>query len=164
MEAPASLTSSDSSNSGNSYVFESDLSSDASDYEEIPEVGHFVFDPLATSSSDDDDESVAEDDGDVVRDDAEEADNAQWHGLEWCGCGLCEVMGTATENLCCHSIQKVREKIPTSEICITVHPTFLGDVLNHHAIEIAYFNLMEHEREAINAPDLHRTVSNNRSM
>ncbi|XP_042148891.1 uncharacterized protein LOC121048631, partial [Ixodes scapularis] len=110
-----------------------------------------VFDPLATSSSDDDDESVW---GELIQTFSRR--NVSCPLSFGCGCGLCEVMGSATENLCCHSIQKVREKIPTSEICITVHPTFLGGVLNQHAIEIAYFNLMEHEREAINAPDLHR--------
>ncbi|KAG0445418.1 hypothetical protein HPB47_015431 [Ixodes persulcatus] len=119
METPSSPASSDSSNSGGSYVFESDPSSDASDYEEIPEVGHFVFDPLATSSSDDDDdESVAEDDGDIARDDAEEADNAQWHGLEWMDAA---VVGLEQDCCCpsggCNSHQKGSFKMVPIQLC-----------------------------------------------
>ncbi|KAH6932669.1 hypothetical protein HPB50_008543 [Hyalomma asiaticum] len=63
-------------------------------------------------------------------------------------------METDTENICCHSIPKVRAGTVGME-CITSHPTFVGRIVNVYGIEVNYLNMIAIHRKEIDAVDIH---------
>lgn len=77
MDSRASLTSSESFASGDCNESNTDFGSD-DDHREIFEAGHFGFDPLATSNSNDGG-GAAKNDGEIGMDFAEVADEALRH-------------------------------------------------------------------------------------
>ncbi|XP_049270368.1 P2X purinoceptor 7 [Rhipicephalus sanguineus] len=65
-------------------------------------------------------------------------------------------METETESVCCREIDKVNSLVPDEAACVTEHPTFRRGCLDIHALEIAYYALMEDRPGVIEAPEIHR--------
>ncbi|XP_049269243.1 uncharacterized protein LOC125757632 [Rhipicephalus sanguineus] len=114
---------------------------------------HFDFDPIATSSSD---EESVEDGANPHDNDLGVVANVADGLPHWCSCGQCRHMESATENICCQTIAKIKVKIEDRDSCITNHPTFVGGIMNIHAIEVNYLNMMALNQEQIQAVDIHR--------
>ncbi|XP_035675638.1 uncharacterized protein LOC118415276 [Branchiostoma floridae] len=60
----------------------------------------------------------------------------------WCTCGLCEVMPTLTESICCHEQDRVSEKRDGLQ-CIVQHPGFEPVCLNEYGLEVAHINYQD---------------------
>ncbi|KAH9384807.1 hypothetical protein HPB48_026822 [Haemaphysalis longicornis] len=65
-------------------------------------------------------------------------------------------MPKSLESKCCREIPRVDATIPAGESCITAHPTFTQGVINIHALEIAYYWLMEDRPGIVDDPEIHR--------
>ncbi|XP_077536040.1 uncharacterized protein LOC144148370 [Haemaphysalis longicornis] len=55
-------------------------------------------------------------------------------------------MSSSSESRCCREIPRVDARVPEGEKCITSHQTFRDGCLNIHALEIAYYALMDRYR------------------
>ncbi|KAH9384468.1 hypothetical protein HPB48_026476 [Haemaphysalis longicornis] len=106
---------------------------------------HFKFDPLASEESDSN-EAVQHDDPEAWR----------LGNTDWCQCGLCRTMSSSSESRCCREIPRVDARVPEGEKCITSHQTFRDGCLNIHALEIAYYALMENRPALLDGMDIHR--------
>ncbi|XP_057678831.1 uncharacterized protein LOC130907587 [Corythoichthys intestinalis] len=57
---------------------------------------------------------------------------------DWCRCGFCHKMPTEVENVCCQEIPKILRRMhqmPTELVCITDHPGFQANCLNHYVLQ-----------------------------
>ncbi|KAH7982286.1 hypothetical protein HPB52_003586 [Rhipicephalus sanguineus] len=131
-----------SSDSGDSNDFGREEDAELAD-----PANNFAFDPL---------ESLSEEDSS-----SPDSDNAMQEALrignvQWCLCGSCRAMETETESVCCREIDKVKSLVPDEAACVTEHPTFRRGCLDIHALEIAYYALMEDRPGVIEALEIHR--------
>ncbi|XP_077544509.1 uncharacterized protein LOC144156589 [Haemaphysalis longicornis] len=94
---------------------------------------HFKFDPLASEESDSN-EAVQHDDPEAWR-------------LGNTDC--------STESRCSREIPRLDVRVPEGEKCITSHQTFRDGCLNIHALEIAYYALMEYRPALLDGMDIH---------
>ncbi|KAH7969254.1 uncharacterized protein LOC119381895 [Rhipicephalus sanguineus] len=113
---------------------------------------HFIFDPLAS----DDEEAHA------VPEAVDEVD-VQQHvprmaNTDWCTCGRCRPMDSEQESVCCREVDKVAAHVPEGAKCITSHLGFEPICLNIHALQVAYYTLMEDRPSLVDAPDIHTYV------
>jgi len=63
--------------------------------------------------------------------------------LEWCICGSCREMASEVENVCCRSIKKVRDYIPTDLLCMTDCAGFRDNCLNSNVLDASRWEYME---------------------
>lgn len=75
-----------------------------------------------------------------------------------CTCGRCRPMDTEQESVCCREIDQVANHAPEGAKCITSHPGFEHICLNIHALQVAYYTLMEDRPSLADAPDIHTYV------
>ncbi|XP_065282067.1 P2X purinoceptor 7-like [Dermacentor albipictus] len=106
---------------------------------------HFQFDPLESRDSD-----IAAGDGED-----EPQQNLRIGHVQWCQCGHCRAMETQRESVCCTELDRV-DALRGNEACITSHPTFVQACLNVHALEVAYYALMEDRPALVEALEIHR--------
>ena len=78
----------------------------------------------------------------LIRD--EELDNLSFSHCFRCDCGVCHVMDTAPECVCCHEFDIMDEKRAALE-CITLHEGFVANCLNKDVLEVSLYEYVEYE-------------------
>ncbi|KAH6921058.1 hypothetical protein HPB50_027951 [Hyalomma asiaticum] len=116
---------------------------------------HFQFDPLASSSSGSEANTDSETSSASSNED-EFNEDPRIGNVEWCQCGRCTAMDNGLESVCCREIGRVDALRGDGNDCITMHETFTGACLNIHALQIAYYALIEDHPALVEAPEIHR--------
>ncbi|XP_052677864.1 P2X purinoceptor 7-like [Crassostrea angulata] len=89
--------------------------------------------PLSSSESSSESDSERDSDIDDVATD------------EWCTCNNCVAMPTATERRCCQSFAVCQPKLDEATItCITMHEAFQVNCLNHHVLELSFYEYLDY--------------------
>ncbi|XP_041422905.1 uncharacterized protein LOC108719565 isoform X2 [Xenopus laevis] len=113
----------------------------------------------ASQFSDDDEEEMEEGEDEEEEEDEEENTDSSIDGdaeeasersenVDWCKCGNCVPIDTQTENLCCASVEKIRDLIPCGTRCITAHSTFLRQVVDYDRIDTG-FKIINHKMKRL---------------
>lgn len=62
-----------------------------------------------------------------------------------CTCNNCVAMPTATERRCCQSFAVCQPKLDEATItCITMHEAFQVNCLNHHVLELSFYEYLDY--------------------
>ncbi|XP_048742687.1 P2X purinoceptor 7-like [Ostrea edulis] len=115
------------------------MESQYSDIDDIPivfEVQPYMFEPAAVPNP-----------GDIPLASAEDSDEDPGHkrsGTFWCECGLCQVMSSSAECVCCTEISVVDQARGDLE-CITQHQTFKDNCLNTRVLEVSLYDYVQSE-------------------
>ncbi|XP_048740003.2 P2X purinoceptor 7-like [Ostrea edulis] len=117
-----------------------------SDFEEIPENLHiqpYMFEPPVRSNRNVNTQESSEESEDEISND-EKIDRRR--NTIWCECGICEVMKTRTECICCDEIPVIDELRGSSDLeCITQHRTFIDNCLNARVLEVSLYGFIQRE-------------------